>query len=519
MNPALLLLLAGLGAQPSPKPRLVCVITVDQLRPDYLDRYREQLNGGLALLLKRGASFTDAYQDHAVTETAPGHSTILSGRWPAHTGIIRNTAGVPDSTAPLVGSPGPGASPVRFRGTALFDWLQAAEPGARALSVSGKDRGAILPLGRAKAQVYWYSYGAFTTSHYYADSLPTWLQTFNAQRVPFKAAGKAWTLLLPERAYHEPDSVSYENSGHDFTFPHRLPTDSNRAALAFLATPGMDSLTLALALEGMRALQLGGRGTTDLLAVSLSATDYIGHAYGPDSREMHDQVIRLDRSLGWFLQQLFVRYGSGNVDVVLTADHGITPFPERSRALGHPGAQRVVPDSVIRGVNAALDARVGGADWFGFESGMLLLPDRSKLAALGVDVDSVVTAVAARLGALPGVTRVDRPGDLARADTTAAVVRRWVHSLPSDASVELVVTLQPYCIWSYPNLAIATHGQPNDFDAHVPLVFWGPGFRRGVYPGRVNTVDIAPTLARLLGLTPSEPLDGRVLTEAIASQD
>src|SRR2546421_2503048 len=154
---------------------------------------------------------------------------------------------------------------------------------------------------------------------------------------------------------------------------------------------------------------------------------------------------------------------------------------------------------------------------------MIRRPPRSTLfpytTLFGSAVDSVVTAVAARLGALPGVTRVDRPGDLARADTTAAVVRRWVHTLSSDASVELVVTLQPYCIWSYPNLAIATHGQPNDFDAHVPLVFWGPGFRRGVYPGRVNTVDIAPTLARLLGLTPSEPLDGRVLTEAIASQD
>src|SRR5438309_9375982 len=209
MIAALLALLGAPAPAPGPpRPRLVVVITVDQLRPDYLDRYRPQLRGGLALLLKQGAVFTEAYHDHAVTETAPGHATILSGRWPAHTGIIRNTAGVPDSTAPLVGSPGPGASPVRFRGTALFDWLQAAEPGARALSVSGKDRGAILPLGRAKAQVYWYSYGAFTTSHYYADSLPTWLQTFNAQRVPFKAAGKAWTLLLPERAYHEPDSVS-----------------------------------------------------------------------------------------------------------------------------------------------------------------------------------------------------------------------------------------------------------------------------------------------------------------------
>src|SRR5206468_1756045 len=126
----------------------VVVITVDQLRADYLDRYRAQLTGGLGLLLKRGAVFADAYQDHAVTETAPGHATILSGRWPAHTGIVRNAAGVLDSAAPLVGVSGPGAAPTRFHGTEFFDWLKAAEPGARALSVSGKDRGAILPIGR-----------------------------------------------------------------------------------------------------------------------------------------------------------------------------------------------------------------------------------------------------------------------------------------------------------------------------------------------------------------------------------
>src|SRR5205814_112472 len=121
---------------PAPTPRLVVVITVDQLRPDYLERYRPQLLGGFAMLLKTGASFTDAYQDHAVTETAPGHSTILSGRWPAHTGINRNAAGVQDQTAPLIGINGPGASPARFRGTAFFDWLKAADPGARALSIS-----------------------------------------------------------------------------------------------------------------------------------------------------------------------------------------------------------------------------------------------------------------------------------------------------------------------------------------------------------------------------------------------
>src|SRR5438309_4438004 len=435
MNAPLVWLLAvsGIGSPlPAPKPRLVVVITVDQLRADYLDRYRSRLSCGLALLLKRGAVFTDAYQDHAITETAPGHSTILSGRWPAHTGIVRNTAGVQDSAAPLVGVTGPGASPLRFRGTAFFDWLKAAEPGARALSVSGKDRGAIRPIGRAKEQVYWYVGGVFTTSRYYADSLPLWVRVFNGERVPRRAAATQWTLLLPERDYPEPDSVPYENQGRDFVFPHRLPSDSGQAALAFIATPTMDSLTLAFALEGTRALRLGVRGTTDLLAVSLSTTDYIGHAYGPDSREIHDQVLRLDRYLGRFFEQLFVRYGGSNVLIVLTADHGVTPFPEHSRALGRSGAVRVTPDTLIQSVNAALDARAGGADWLVVESGMLMVPGRARLAAQGINVDSVIADLATRLRRLAGVGRVDRAVDLT-ADSADPTVRRWRHHVPPAA--------------------------------------------------------------------------------------
>src|SRR5256885_4649127 len=446
----------------APRPRLVVVITVDQLRPDYLDRYRPQLRGGLSLLLKQGAVFTEVYHDHAITETAPGHATILSGRWPAHTGIIRNLAGVQDSGAPLVGVSGPGASPARFRGTELFDWLQAAEPTARALSVSGKDRGAILPVGRAKEQADWYVGGAFTPSRYYADSLPLWVRVFNGERVPRRAAATQWTLLLPERDYPEPDSVPYENQGRDFVFPHRLPSDSGQAALAFIATPTMDSLTLAFALEGTRALRLGVRGTTDLLAVSLSTTDYIGHAYGPDSREIHDQVLRLDRYLGRFFEQLFVRYGGSNVLIVLTADHGVTPFPEHSRALGRSGAVRVTPDSLIQSLNAALDERAGGGDWLPFESGTLPLPGRARLAAQGVNVDSVVADVAGRLRGLAGVARVDRAADLATADSADPVVRRWRHQVPPDAGVELVVTLTPYSNWEVGKVPLAMHGQPTD---------------------------------------------------------
>src|SRR5216117_3146787 len=365
--------LTSLLAPPSapPRPKLVVVITVDQMRPDYFTRWKSQLSGGLAQLANEGAFFTDGYQDHAVTETAPGHSTILSGLWPAHTGIIRNLESVQDSLAPLLGTTGPGASPRRFRGTTLVDWLKASDPSARALSVSRKDRGAILPLGQSKQQVFWYQSGLFTTSRYYADTLPSWVQAFNARRLPFKAANTTWALLLPDSAYKETDNEVWENGGTNVVFPHRLPADSVLAAAAVAGVPAMDSLTMLFALEGFEALRLGRKGT-DLLAVSLSTTDAIGHAFGPDSREIHDQVLRLDHYLAWFLEQLFVRYGPDNVLVVLTADHGVTPFPERSRRDVRRDATRVFANTLVGAVNASLDARVGGEDWLIFDTGMLL---------------------------------------------------------------------------------------------------------------------------------------------------
>ena len=146
---------------------------------------------------------------------------------------------------------------------------------------------------------------------------------------------------------------------------------------------------------------------------------------------------------------------------------------------------------------------------------MLLLPDRAKLVAQGVNADSVIAGVATRLRALAGVARVDRPADLAPKDTADPVSRRWMHQVPPDGGVELVATLKPYAIWGLQNLPIAMHGQPTELDAHVPLILWGPGIRRGAYGRRVSTVDIAPTLARLLDVTPAEPLDGRVLAEAL----
>ena len=514
-----LALLGWLLSPPPPRPKLVVVITVDQLRPDYFTRWKSQLTGGLGQLATEGAFFTDAYQDHAVTETAPGHSTILSGMWPAHTGIIRNSEGVQDSLAPLLGTTGPGASPRRFRGTELFDWLKAADPTARALSVSRKDRGAILPIGHAKEQVYWYQSGLFTTSRYYADTLPTWVQAFNARRLPFKAANSVWSLLLPDSAYKEPDNEGWENGGVGVVFPHALPADSVRAAAAVAGVPAMDSLTLLFALDGFEALRLGRKGT-DVLAVSLSTTDAVGHAFGPDSREIHDQVLRLDHYLGWFLKRLTDRVGLDNIVVVLTADHGVTSYPERTRAKTGGVAYRVLLDTLVAAVNRDLDRLAGtvGAprEWLEFDTGMLFLRDNGRFTAIGVKTDSVLDAVAARIVRVQGVARVIRPADLARADTASdPVARRWLHQLPPDAGVVLTVTLQPGSVWDIPNLPIAMHGQPSEDDAHVPIIFWGRGVKRGSYAGRMNTVDIAPTLCVLLGVSPLSLVDGRPRTEAL----
>jgi len=500
---------------PTPTPTLVVHITVDQFRADYLDRWRSQLTGGLAWLLQHGAVFSDAYQDHAMTETAPGHATVLSGRNPHSTGIVDNDLGVQDSSADgrLVSVNGPGASPWRFRGTELFDWIAARYHDARALSVSRKDRAAILQLGKARQQVYWYQGGQFTTSRYYASSLPDWVRGFNLDLADAVASLREWDPLLPAREYAEPDSAPNPHLGRDITFPHVL-RGSRDGTYPVVATPFMDSLTLALALDGLNRLRLGRGPAPDLLAVSLSSTDAIGHAFGPDSREIHDQVLRLDRYLGQFLDSLFRLRDPQRVIVSLTADHGVTSYPRWSRTHGDTAATEVNISDILSEAEVTLVARAGPGTWMRwFNLGMLVM-DRRRLEANQINVDNVVSDLSARIRAAPGVLRVDTPRSLAAADTARdAIARRWLNAIPPDMGVELVVTLQPHDVWG--PVLTAEHGQPSEDDTHVALIIAGAGVQPGRYTGRVQVADIAPTLASMLGVAPLEKLDGRVLTEAL----
>ncbi|HWK89628.1 MAG TPA: alkaline phosphatase family protein [Longimicrobium sp.] len=502
----------------SEPPRLVVFITVDQLIPEYFARYERQLTGGLGRLYRGGAVFTDAHQDHGVTETAPGHASTLSGRFPRSTGIVSNALGVEDPQAPLVGGGGPPASPFRFRGGTLVDWMRVADPRSRSLSVSRKDRGAILPVGRAGRAVFWYALdaGRFTTSAWYADTLPDWVERFNARHPVSSFAGRAWTLLLPEREYPEPDSVPAESGGRNFVFPHVVPTDPAQVAPRLADFPWVDSLTLRLALDGLREMRLGAGPSPDLLAVSLSATDAVGHRFGPDSREIHDQVLRLDRWLGAFMDSVYATVDPPRVVFALTADHGVNPFPEVRPGGEAARAYHVDVQPLVRGVRAALAAAGADTTAFEWDDGVVYLR-RDRLRGTNIDADTLIAGFAERVRRVPGVLRADRMRDLralpAEALERDRIAGRWVHMIPADFPVELVVTQQPRHVWG-PRTS-ATHGSPHDYDTHVPLIFYGPAIRPGRYAGYVRVVDIAPTLARILGVAPTEALDGRVLQPAL----
>jgi predicted AlkP superfamily pyrophosphatase or phosphodiesterase len=365
--------------------------------------------------------------------------------------------------------------------------------------------------------VYWYSTlsGTFTTSNYYRDTVPGWVTDFNNRRIPHRYAGGAWNLSRPASMYSAPDSVDFENGGAEFTFPHQFPADTMRAVSYIQYTPTLDSLTALFALEGMERLGIGKGPQTDVMSVSFSATDRIGHSYGPDSREAHENEIRLDETLGWFLDSLYKLRDPGTVMIALTGDHGVQPIPELARARGQATgneAQRVSLRPVVTAVKSYIASRRGDSTAVYYDGETFSL-DRVPLRRVGIDADSVLTLFTRLARQVPGVARVDRLSALRRANLDRdAIARRWVHQIPLGEPIDLVVTLTRYSYW---NNAISTHGSPYDQDASVPIIFYGPWVKPGRYDTFARTVDIGVTLAAIAGVKPTEKVDGVVLKGAI----
>jgi predicted AlkP superfamily pyrophosphatase or phosphodiesterase len=342
-------------AAPGARPRLVVAIAVDQLRADFMDRFRPHFGrGGFNLFLQRGASLASARYEHASTSTCPGHAVMLTGSYGSVNGIIgndwydavasREVYCAADSTVRLLGAEGEGRSPRNLKGTTVGDLLKIATGGrSRVLTVSAKDRSAIMLGGHLADGAYWMEDTVFVTSTYYRPDVPAWAREFNASGKVASYFGKRWERLLPAAAYEMvgPDDVEGEadEAGMGRTLPKTIaggPTIGEDFVEAFDQSPFSNEVVAEFAMRAVAAEGLGRDTVPDILGISFSANDRAGHAYGPDSHEVMDITIRLDRTLARLFAFLDRTVGLANVVMVLTADHGAAPQPEVLNPL-HPG--------------------------------------------------------------------------------------------------------------------------------------------------------------------------------------
>ena len=539
-----------LGAE---KPSLVVVISVDQMRNDYLDRFRPWFaRDGFNRFLERGARFPEARYRHAATLTCPGHAAIGSGLDPRETGVVGNYwvdrgkgireycvedrgvqwVGAPLNAAPITELP---ASPVLLSGAFLGDRFKEKFPAARVVSLSLKDRAAV-PMGGHKADAaVWFArtWGRFVTSTYYPPR-PSLLD-FNEKLPAFFASHARWEISgrIPgkdlERATFDPPELARFKgtlAGTGETFPHTLPSPA-----AVVESPMGDELLLDFARYAIRDFRLGRNpaNAPDLLFLGLSSLDYYAHRAGPDSREAADGIVRLDRQLESFFQWLDSEVGSGRVLLFLTADHGITPIPEVARekrraarrddpdlggrvdfgngAGSSPAVREASPDRLALEKHLAatfgysLDPSLPNAlegTVLRFEDPIGFYLNRSVVARRRLPPERVKEALRDWLRGRPGIraawTNTEIADGLPPTEPLALSVER---AFRADRSPDVLVYLRPS--WIFRKEGGSTHGQPTDDDSRVPLLAWGPGVRAGSWAIRVSPLSIARTVAALYG--------------------
>ncbi len=494
-------------------PRLLVFLVVDQLRGDLLDRYASLFTGGFRRLLDEGLVYTRALHDHATTETAPGHASLSTAVYPARAGVpanvwregeeMRTVVNVVDAEVGLIGVPGaPGASPRVLRRTGLADWVLQANPEAKVLSVSAKDRAAVLMAGKSKGGVYWFDSptGRFVTSTYYASENPPWLDAFNGEIMPEYRADSIWGSTIPsgEETLSAPDTAAFEGDGVHSYFPHRygeerIAPETDDFFLWFETTPMLDRATLDLALAALREDDLGRvPGRTDFLSISFSQTDRVGHAFGPLSREQLDNLLRLDRDLDRLFRFLDETVSPDQYVVGLSADHGVMTMPERLNDGGRRLSQedRTVLQEALS--EAARESTRSGA---------------ASPAAFMVDT----------IRGLPFVGPAYTRDELLQGEPSDSFAALFQHSLVPDRPTGLLgvygveMAWAEFVLdWSYSRVG-TTHGSPYFYDRWVPLILMGPGIEAGRNETPVVPLDLGPTLAGIAGIPTPDDLDGRPL--------
>ncbi len=488
----------AVAAEPAAKPRLVVVIVVDQFRYDYLTRYRAEYKDGLSRLLAEGAVFTDAHLEHFPTVTAIGHSVILTGAMPSVTGIVgndwfdrslgRHVASVFDDSVKPLGGGSAGASPRRMLASTVGDELKAATGGrARVIGISIKDRAAILPSGHAADAAYWYDSrsGNFVSSTFYFPDLPDWVKEFNRTSLE-KYKGAQW------------------QGG-------RIPADQ-KASSAIVASPFGNDLLESFAERAIQAEGLGKDDVPDLISISFSSNDYVGHAYGPQAAEVHAICLETDEVIGRMFGFLDASVGMNNVLVVLTADHGVASLPVEDPASRTPGGH--MPARIVQNtVQSALAKEYGDGEWIVSSSEHSLYLNQDLVRRKKLSRKEVEETVRETVLSIPHVLRAYTRDQLIHGgvggDAIGQCVLNGFHPL---RGADVFLLLEPG--WMFGSSG-TTHGTAFNYDTHVPVIFMGPGIRAGTHDNSIAVNDIAHTLSTILEVELPNGSQGRVLSEIL----
>lgn len=530
-------------------PKLVVFIVIDQWRGDLPGRFQKYYQQGLKDFTDQGVWFKDAIVDQAVTATGPGHLTLLSGRYPGKMGILannfydknlrRSVYCAEDADAKIVGSNEPGGSYRNIDGSSLGDWIKAANPASKVFSVSAKDRAAILAGGREADGVYWYEWntGKFITSTYYTAAYPAYINAFNQAEYPAHYFNQKWTQSQPDSFYGKtartPDDYFYERdlsrrtddtsddpTRHHPVFPHNLTAGNTAASKAFYNDfgfmPWLDEVTLKLAETIAAEEKLGQDEAPDLLIVSLSAHDIILHCAGPESYEAAELEMTLDRYLAEFMSTLEIDVPKKDILYVLVSDHGGMSLPEYLREQGIDAHRSGIQAGNFRdSLKTAILGKYQTSDslFLSFGTQDIYWND-AFAAAHGIQksaVDQFIRQEAQKQGWVATVYSREQLDDYTHLDSLGMLV---AHSWNSAKGPDWILVQAKYHYLS--KLPKGTgHGAPYYYDMHVPWLMMSPGVSPQSILQKVRTIDIAPTLAEILKVTPPDNLDGKSLLALI----
>ncbi len=551
--PRLLLALSiapfAVSAAESASPKLAIVITIDQFRGDYMARFGPYMgDDGLKRLVAGGTHFENSKHRHAITQTAPGHASILSGTFASAHGITSNEwldratwemiNSVEDRDSPLVGITPPELGPVAVANPAktgrsprnllvetVGDQLKAKfGDKSKIFAAANKDRSAIL-LGGKKADVaYWDENGKIVTAKYYRESLPAWIEAFNAEKRVHETFGKTWDRLREVELYDKvqgPDNnpAEFETVGLGRTFPRKIdggkPTVTPSFFTAFDNSPFAAEFLGEFVQRAIREEKLGHHAATDLLCVSFSQVDAVGHNFGPDSHEVMDSVLRIDRVIASLLNFIDREVGLNQCVILISADHGVSPLPETILAK-QPGvaAGRVKTADVTAAAKAALDAAFGalpkGENWFTIDN-LGYHVRKEALATKQLTASAVAKVMKDAIAPLPYIGAVYTRDELLETDPKGDPMRALMwRSYRGASDRDVVFTLKPYFMTKA--TGGSSHGLPYDYDQHVPQIWFGVGVPKGVVRKEaVGVDDIAPTLSALLGVKAPAQSQGKKL--------